>query len=81
MHESVWVLGLCRALTHPPAGVTALSLLMTPFLLQASHKWLLLADPDAGVLVSKLVADAGMHAANAKTVQHIKSMSLCCADV
>lgn len=34
------------------AGVTALSLLITPFLMQASNKWLLLADPEAGTLVS-----------------------------
>ena len=33
------------------AGVTALSLLITPFLMQASNKWLLLADPEAGTLV------------------------------
>ena len=34
------------------AGVTALSLLITPFLMQASNRWLLLADPEAGTLVS-----------------------------
>ena len=36
------------------AGVTALSLLITPFLMQASNRWLLLADPEAGTLVSLL---------------------------
>ncbi|DBA96469.1 hypothetical protein WJX77_004607 [Trebouxia sp. C0004] len=34
-------------------GVTALSLLITPFLMQASNKWLLLADPEAGTLTFK----------------------------
>lgn len=34
-------------------GVTALSLLITPFLMQASNKWLLLADPEAGTLMFK----------------------------
>lgn len=44
-----------------PAGVTALSLLITPFLMQASNKWLLLADPEAGTLVSYCIIVCTYH--------------------